>query len=398
MGVVSPCGTTVEAFFANLIAARSGISRVPAEIAPAPSAFVAGQVRDVDMAAAEALPLDRATVFALMAVRQAVSDAAIDFDEETAQDAGVYWGTGLGGATSLEDSYRSLFTTARGRVRPATVVLSMTNAAAAHISMTYGIRGPILNFSTACSSSAASIGEACRAIRQGAADVVIAGGSEALLTLGNLRAWESMRALARPDAVEPSRSCKPFSADRTGVVLSEGAAALILESREHAERRGARVLAEVAGYGNAGDASHIAQPDAAGQVRAMRRALADAGMTPGDIGYVNAHGTATLVGDVIETEALKQVFGAGARSCPVSSTKAMHGHLVGASGALEAIVAVMALRTGIVPPTAHLDRADPACDLDYVPNTAREIRIGAAMSNSFGFGGMNAVLIVRPCG
>jgi 3-oxoacyl-(acyl-carrier-protein) synthase len=263
------------------------------------------------------------------------------------------------------------------------------------VSMKHGFRGPTLNISTACSSSAASIGEAYRLIRNGDADVMLAGGSEALITPGNLAAWDAMRALAHADPADPSRSCKPFSADRTGLVLGEGAAALVLESAERAERRGARVYAELAGYGNASDASNISRPDAAGQVRAMRRALAEARLNAANVGYLNAHGTATQVGDVVETNAIKEAFGCSAQSLCVSSTKALHGHLLGGAGALEMVVSILALAKNTVPPTAHLDRPDPACDLDYVPNEARAANLEAVMSNSFGFGGMNSVLIAK---
>jgi 3-oxoacyl-[acyl-carrier-protein] synthase II len=225
--------------------------------------------------------------------------------------------------------------------------------------------------------------------------VIVAGGSEALLTYGNLRAWEAMRAIAHADPTDPARSCKPFAANRSGLVLGEGAAALILESAERAERRGARIYAEIAGYGNASDAVGISRPDADGQIRAMRAALADAALEPSAIGYVNAHGTATPIGDVVETVALKMVFGDHAGRLCVSSTKALHGHLIGAAGALEATISILALTNGVVPPTAHLDQPDPACDLDYVPNAARRVHLDAVMSNSFGFGGMNAVLVAR---
>jgi len=275
------------------------------------------------------------------------------------------------------------------------VVLGMNNAAAAHVSMKHGLRGPMLNISTACSSSAAAIGEAYRLIRNGDADVMIAGGSEALITPGNLAAWDAMRALAHADAADPSRSCKPFSADRTGLVLGEGGAALVLESAERAERRGARVYAELAGYGNASDAVNISRPDAGGQVRAMRLALDDAELDVAEVGYLNAHGTATQVGDLVETNAIKETFGCHAKTLRVSSTKALHGHLLGGAGALEMVVAIMALARNVVPPTAHLDRPDAACDLDYVPNEARSAPLDVVMSNSFGFGGMNSVLVAR---
>lgn len=397
MGVIAPVGQSVGAVFTELVNARSGIRPVPERLYPGPVSLVAGLV-EFDAAAHwpahEAAHFDRSVQFALVAAKQALSDASLRLNEEESHRAGVYWGTGLGGATAIEDSYRLLYME-NGRVRPTTVVMGMSNAAAGHISIEYGLRGPLLNVSTACSSSAASIGEAYRAIQAGHADVIVAGGSEALLTPGNLLAWNAMRALARPDPADPARSCKPFSANRTGIVLGEGAAALILESAERAERRGARIYAEIGGYGNAADASHISRPEAGGQVRAMRAALADATLAPRDIGYVNAHGTATLLGDVVETNAIKQVFGDEARHVAVSSTKALHGHLLGATGGVEMVAAICALEQGVIPPTAHLECPDPACDLDYVPNEARRATLDAVMCNSFGFGGMNAVLVAR---
>ncbi len=397
MGVVAPVGQSVNEFFGALMDARSGIRPVPQSVYSGPAPLVAGLV-DFDATAHwpphVAAQFDRATQFALVAARQAIADASLDLSEAESHRAGVYWGTGLGGASTIEESYRMLYV-GGGRVRPTSVVLGMNNAAAGQISIANGLRGPLVNVSTACSSSATSIGEAYRAIKGGYADVIVAGGSEALVTYGNLRAWDAMQALAHADPTDPSRSCKPFSANRRGIVLGEGAAALVLESAERAERRGAHIHAEIAGYGNAADASHISKPDAAGQVRAMRAALADAGLAPGDIDYLNAHGTATIVGDVVESCAIKQVFGDHAGRLVVSSTKALHGHLMGATGAVEMVAAIAALERGVIPPTAHLDEPDPACDLDYVPNEARPAHLNAAMSNSFGFGGMNAVLIAR---
>jgi len=397
LGVVAPVGQSVCDFFDGLVAARSGIRRVPSTTISTPNSLVAGLV-DFDSSvywpAHQSALFDRATQFALAAARQAFADAALQLTEQQSLRAGVYWGTGLGGATSIEESYRTFFA-GSGRVRPTAVVMGMNNAAAGQISIAHGLRGPVLNVSTACSSSASAIGEAYRTIKYGHADVIVAGGSEALVTLGNLSAWDAMRALAHADAVDPSSSCKPFSANRTGLVLGEGAAALILEHRDRAMQRGARIYGEIAGYGNASDAFNISKPDADGQMRAMHLALADAELRPDEIDYVNAHGTATQVGDVVETTALKGVF--GDRNCGpcVSSTKALHGHLMGASGAVEMVASVMALDQGIIPPTAHLDEPDPACDLDYVPNEARRAELRAVMSNSFGFGGMNAVLITR---
>ena len=397
MGVITAVGQSVSTFFDALAAGRSGIRPVPTEVYSEPNTLVAGQVA-FDAGAHwpphQAAQYDRVTQLALVAVRCAIADAGLELTEEESWRAGVYWGTGLGGATTIEESYRQLYR-GNGRVRPTTVVLGMNNAAAGHISIANGLRGPLLNLSTACSSSATSIGEAYRAIKAGHADVIIAGGSEALITYGNLRAWDAMQALAHADPADPARSCKPFSANRSGLVLGEGAAAIVLESEDRAVRRGARIHAELAGYGNTADAQGISKPDAAGQMRAMRGALADAGLGTEHIGYLNAHGTATPIGDVIETNAIKQVFGEHARRLPVSSTKALHGHLMGATGAVELVAATCALTHGVIPPTAHLDLPDPACDLDYVPNIAREGRLDAVMSNSFGFGGMNAVLVAR---
>jgi len=397
LGVVAPVGPTVHELFANLVNARSAVRAVGETLCPGTRSLVVALV-DFDASARwpahQAAQYDRATQFALVAVRQALSDASLELTDDESYRAGVYWGTGLGGATSIEESYRQLYA-GNGRVRPTSVVLGMNNAAAAHISITNGLRGPLLNLSTACSSSATSVGEAYRAIKGGYADVIIAGGSEALVTNGNLRAWEAMQALAHADPTDPARSCKPFAADRTGIVLGEGAGALVLESAERAVRRGARIYGELAGYGNAADAVGISKPDAQGQVRAMRMALDDAKASPQEIGYLNAHGTATAIGDVVETNAIKKVFGPSAPALPVSSTKALHGHLMGATGAVELIATIMAMHEGVIPPTAHLAQPDPACDLDFVPNEARTASLAAVMSNSFGFGGMNAVLVAR---
>jgi 3-oxoacyl-[acyl-carrier-protein] synthase II len=397
LGVVSPVGQNASGVFSALVNCRSGIRLATNAAKPNDIGLVAGEI-DFDAsahwAAHQATQFDRATQFALVAARDALADADLGLSEEESLRAGVYWGTGLGGATSIEESYRQLFA-GHGRIRPTAVVLGMNNAAAGHISIANGLGGPVINISTACSSSAAGIGEAYRAIKDGYSDVIVAGGSEALITFGNLRAWDSMQALAHADPADPSRSCKPFSANRTGLVLGEGAAALVIESEDRAVARGAQIHAELCGYGNAADARGISKPDAKGQTRAMRAALAGARMRTSDIGYLNAHGTATTIGDVVETEAIKLVFGADAGALAVSSTKALHGHLMGATGALEMLAAIMALNEGVIPPTAHLEQRDPNCDLDYVPNEARRATLNAVMSNSFGFGGMNAVLIAR---
>jgi 3-oxoacyl-[acyl-carrier-protein] synthase II len=340
--------------------------------------------------------LDRVSYLALAAAIQAVDDSGIEFARENRERCGVSVGTGMGGAATTDEGYRTLYAERSDRIKPFTVIAAMTNAAAAWIGLEYALAGPNLTYSTACSSSAVSVGEAAEKIRSGQVDVMIAGGAEAPLTRGVLRAWDAMRTLASPDKVNPSASCRPFSLTRSGLVLGEGAAFLVLESWEHASRRGARVRAAIGGYGLATDAAHITRPTVDGQARAMRAALQSAGRSHADIDYINAHGTATLQNDAVETAAIKEVFGPRAYQVPISSTKSMHGHLLGAAGALELIICVGCLERGWVPPTMHLDQPDPACDLDYVASAARgDIPLRIALSNSFAFGGTNAVLVAE---
>jgi 3-oxoacyl-[acyl-carrier-protein] synthase II len=399
MGVISPLGNDCEKFFDNLLEGRSGIRKLSAAFAGNLAAGVGGEV-DYDPTARFPRPklalLDRFSQFALEAAAQAIRDAGIEFEESLKDRTGVFVGTGMGGATTIEAGYTEIFLLAKDRVPPHTVPRAMNNAAAGHISIDHGLRGPSFTYSTACSSSAIAIGEACRAIRHGYVDSAIAGGAESLLTLGTIRAWEALRTLAVTDAEDPAASCRPFSKDRTGLVLAEGAGMLVLEELEHASHRGARIHAEVIGYGAASDASHLTRPGEEGQVRAIRLALADASASPDEIDYINAHGTATLAGDVIETAAIKKVFGERAVYIPVSSTKSMHGHLMGAAGAVEFIASIMAIECSAIPPTANLRVPDPECDLDYVPNLGRRgVAVRTVMSNSFAFGGSNAVLIGR---
>lgn len=399
LGVISPVGNGRDFFFGNLLAGRSGIRRLSAEFMPRLATKIGGEA-DFDgtdfFPRAKLALLDRFSQFALAAAREALEDAGIAADDPRKDRAGVYIGTGVGGALTTEGGYADLFTQGKDRVPPYTVIRAMNNSAAAHISIDYSLRGPSLTYSTACSSSAVAIGEACRAIRHGYTDLAVAGGSEAMLTLGTIRAWEALRTLATEDPVDASASCRPFSRDRTGLVLGEGAGILVLESEVHARARGAQVYAELAGYGASSDANHLTKPLREGQAAAMRMALADAGLAPEAIGYINAHGTGTLAGDPIETAAIMDVFGPHARRLAVSSTKSMHGHLMGATGAVEFIAAILALQRGELPPTANLRVPDPECDLDYVPNAARTgVALEAVMSNSFAFGGSNAVLVAR---
>ena len=340
--------------------------------------------------------LDRFSQFALVAAKEAFIDSGLALTESEKPRAGIYFGTGIGGVGTIEEGYVEIYTKEVPRIKPLTVLMAMNNAAASQISMEYGLQGPNVTYSTACSSSSIAIGEAYRLIRHGYADVMLAGGSEALLTYGTINAWISLRTLALPDEKDISASCKPFSKDRTGLVLGEGAAVLILEEAGRAMARGAPIYGELIGYGSASDACHITKPSLDGQIRSMRLAIEEAGIEPREIDHINAHGTATAIGDAVETAAIKEVFGRHAHGIPVTSTKSMHGHMMGATGAVEFSAALLAMKHKSVPPTAHLDTPDPECDLDYVPNVGRTgLDIRTVMSNSFAFGGSNAVLIAR---
>ena len=402
LGVLSAIGNTPETFFANLLAGVSGVAPLeqsfPKRLA---SPFGAAVRFDPREHFTEPLlsTLDRFAQLALVAARQAWQAARMDEAHHSRHRIGVCWGTGLGGAHTIEEEYHQEFLLNSGRVKPYTVLKIMCNSAAAHISLEYALQGPTLTYSVACASSAIAIGEALRLIRNGYAQAIIAGGFEAFLTYGSLRAWGALKALALPDPDNVAALCKPFDRRRSGLVLGEGAAAVVLEDFDTAAERGAPILGELVGYGLSSDAVHISTPDAQGQARAMRSAMEDAQVSPEDIQHVNAHGTATIVGDRVETQALKQAFGGYARSLMISATKSMHGHVMGATGAVEFVATVMATDRQCVPPTAHLREPDAQCDLDYVPLKARSgVPIRYAMSNSFAFGGSNAVLIVRRTG
>ena len=396
IGLLSPLGRGPQAVFDGALAGRSAVTAIAAPYADQLQVGIAAQVA-FDPAAhfpkAKYGALDRVSQFALVSAGDALDDAGIDAAELDPERAGVHWGTGMGGAATLDESYVRIYREGAARTKPLTVPMVMNNAAAAHIALEHGWSGPNLTYSTACSSSAVAIGEAARRIRHGEADLMLAGGAEALLTYGTLLAWEALRTLAMPPAEGPASACRPFAQDRSGFVLGEGAACLVLEDWERARKRGARIYAELTGYGLANDAGHLTLPSAAGQALALRRALADARLDAADIGYINAHGTGTQANDATETAALKLALGAAAPSVPVSSTKAVHGHLLGAAGALEFAIAVLALARQAIPPTAHLWRLDAACDLDYVPLQGREARIDHALSQSFAFGGTGAVLV-----
>lgn len=398
-GVVSPIGSCLRDFDEALFAGRSAIVARAIDlpgIAVPPVPVAACDFDAAAVAAPSRLPLDRGTAMALAAARAAAANAGLakgGFDPER---LGVYWGSGMAGAATFEATCRSVYADRR-RMRPTSVVTTMPNAPLAEIALAFEARGAALAYACACASSAVAIGEAMRAIRAGLVDVAIAGGSEAMLVPGVLASWQAMRVLAPVSGdggggVSAAACCRPFAADRSGFALGEGAAAFVVESETHARARGAAPFGRLAGYASNCDGVHITQPDPAGQARAMRAALADAGLRPCEIGYVNAHGTATAAGDAAEAASLCDVFGAG--NVAVSSTKAIHGHLLGAGGAVELLAALRALGEGRLPPNANVDQADPALRVDLVLGSAREATsLSAAMSNSFAFGGTNAVLI-----
>jgi 3-oxoacyl-[acyl-carrier-protein] synthase II len=340
--------------------------------------------------------LDRVSHLALVAAKQAVANARLSFAAEERATCGVFFGTGMGGAASTDEGYLTFYQERSDRLKPYSVLLAMSNAPGAWIGMEHGLGGPNLTFSVACSSAAVAIGEAWLRIRAGAAPIMLAGGAEAPLTIGTIKAWEALRTLATEDAANPSASCKPFAKDRSGLVLGEGAAVVVLEEWEHAQARGAPIVGELVGYGLCSDSEHITRPSVDGQARAMQLALDSAAVAPAEIAYINAHGTGTLANDAVESAAIRRVFGAAAERIAVSSTKSMHGHLLGAAGAVELVATLLAVRERKVPPTMHLEVPDPECDLDYVPNVAREVPgLELAMTNSFAFGGTNAVLVCR---
>ena len=393
MGAVTPLGHTAPATWAALREGRSAIGPITSLPREALRFGIAAEVRDFDplqhFDEKKLILLDRVSQLALVAAREAIAQSGIDFARENlGENTAVVIGTGIGGEHTNDEASRRMYAENNPRLHPLTIVRLMANAPACQVSIENGLHGPSFATVSACASSNHAIAQAFHMVRSGVASAAVAGGTESCITLGAVRAWEAMRVLA-------DDTCRPFSKQRRGLVLGEGAAVFVPEALDDAERRGAAILAELSGAGMSADAGDIVFPSDAGAALAMKRALADAKLDVGDVGYLNAHGTATQVGDVVETDAVKQTFGCHARTLSVSSTKALHGHLLGAAGALEMVVAIMALARNVVPPTAHLDRRDPACDLDYVPNEARDKQLDAVMSNSFGFGGMNSVLVAR---
>jgi nodulation protein E len=392
LGAVSPVGHSAAAYWSSLLEGVCGIGTITLVPADQLLQKIVAEVKDFDPQAhfndRQIVTLDRVSQFAVVAAREAIASAAITFDDRLSERTATIIGTGVGGQTTHDDNFRRIYRDNASRVFPLTIPKLMVNAPASQISMHCGLRGPAFAVASACASATHAIGQAFHMIRSGQVTCAVTGGTEACITFGTLRGWEAMRVMA-PDA------CRPFSRDRAGMVLGEGAAIIVIEALDHAQSRGAEILGEIVGFGMSADARDLTSPDQGGMARALAGALADARLAPGDIQYINAHGTGTAANDVTETRALRQVFGAYAEKVAISSTKSMVGHALGAAGALELVATIMAVREGVAPPTIGYLGPDPDCDLDYVPNAARPMRIDAALSNSFAFGGLNAVLAVR---
>ena len=400
LGCISPVGLDVTSTWEGLVSGKNGVGSVThfdaSEIATQIAAEAKGFDPESRLAAKEARRMDRFIQLGLCAGLEAFEDSGIDLNSADPNQIGVLIGAGIGGLGTIEETTRQMMEKGARKVSPFYIPSSIINMVSGNLSIMLGLRGPNLAVVTACTTGTHAIGEAARMVALGDADVMIAGGTEAAITPTSMAGFAAAKALSRRND-QPARASRPWDVERDGFVMGEGAGILVLESEEHAKRRGARIYAELAGYGVSGDAHHMTQPAPGGEgaARCMANALRNAQMNPGDIGYVNAHGTSTPLGDLAETMALKAVFGPHANSLMVSSTKSMIGHLLGAAGGVEAVATVKTLFHEVVPPTINLDTQDPECDLDYVPHTAREREVHAAVSNSFGFGGTNGTLVFR---
>ncbi|MCX7681072.1 MAG: beta-ketoacyl-ACP synthase II [Anaerolineae bacterium] len=397
LGAVTPLGNDVPTMWEALLAGRSGVAPITQFDASHIDVRIAAEVKHFDPVALfgrrEARRHDRFTLFAMEAARQAIADSGLRFDDELKRDSGVLIGTAIGGILSLLENYEVLKTAGAHRVSPFLIPMMMPNAASGNVAITYGLRGPNISVASACATGAHAIGEAAEIIRRGDARVMVCGGSEAVIAPLALAGFGNMGAISTRND-EPEKASRPFDAQRDGFVMGEGAGVMVLESLSHALKRGARIYAELVGFGATADAFHITAPDehGLGAAQAMEMALEDAGLVPEDVDYINAHGTSTPLNDRVETKAIRLVFKSHADRLAVSSTKSMMGHLMGAAGAVEALVCVKTLETGWVHPTINYEYPDPECDLDYVPNQARQMHPRVALSNSFGFGGHNACL------
>ena len=401
LGVVTVLGSRLDEFWDNLVAGRSGIRRITMFDASALPCRIAGEIPEFDagefVPAKEARRMSRASLLAFGAAQRAIADSGHPTPFTDPERVGVSFGTAIGGLERVDGGIQTLRTQGLAKVNPFTIPSGLPNMPAFHVSNTFGAVGPSLTVTTACATGTQAIGEGAELIRTGRADVVVAGGTEALIQDYALAGFAVMRALPTSFNEEPGRASRPFDAKREGFVFSEGAACVILERLDHARARGAHLYAEVAGHSSSGDGFHVAAPDpsAAGPIRTMRWALADAGLAPEAVEYINAHGTSTPANDAVETQAIKAVFGEAARRIPISSTKSMIGHAMGASGAIEAVACTLTIERGVIHPTINYEFPDPECDLDYVPNEARRAEVRVALSNSFGLGGQNACLVLR---
>lgn len=394
LGIISPLGLNVEENWKNLSEGRSAIGPIKSiDFTKVAMRFQNGaEVRGYDPVmhfdGGKEAYIDRFAQFSVVAAREALRDSGLELTPALKEQSAIVCGSAVGGQSAIEAGFEDLWVSDRGRVHPLTIPKTMANAGASHISMDLGLSGPAYTVSTACSSANHAIGQAFRLVRDGEAELAMTGGSEAMFTIGMLKAWEAMRVIA-PD------TCRPFSKDRRGMILGEGGAMMVLEPFEAAKARGATIYAEICGFGMTSDAHHLTQPAMHGPSRAMKAALREAGLAPEEVGYINAHGTGTPGNDPVETAAIHDVFGDHVKNLAVSSTKSMHGHALGAAGAIEAVATILAMNRGILPPTANFTVADPECDLDYIPNKPRKQQVTAALSNSFAFGGLNAVVAFR---
>ncbi|OFZ70403.1 MAG: beta-ketoacyl-[acyl-carrier-protein] synthase II [Betaproteobacteria bacterium RBG_16_58_11] len=400
LGIISPVGNTVDEAWANIVAGKSGITRISKFDASAFASQIAGEVKDFDVAQyispKEARRMDFFIHYGIAAGMQAIKDAGLEAKPQDAERIGINIGSGIGGLPFIEDTHKEYLANGPRRISPFFIPASIINMISGNLSIMYGFQGPNLSCVSACATGNHSIGESARLIEHGDADVMIAGGSESCVCPLAIGGFASAKALSTRND-DPTAASRPWDTGRDGFVLGEGAGVVVLEEYERARARGAKIYCELAGYGMSADAYHMTAPleDGSGAARAMRNAMQSAQLRAEDIHYINAHGTSTPLGDIAETKAVKLFFGDHAKKLAVSSTKSMTGHLLGAAGGVEAVFTILAIRDQIAPPTANLAEQDPACDLDYVPNTARKMNIDAALSNSFGFGGTNATLVFK---
>jgi 3-oxoacyl-[acyl-carrier-protein] synthase II len=401
LGVISPLGNSIDEFWSSLNAGKSGIQRI-AQFDPTGFASqIAGEVKDFDpsicISPKDRRRMDKFVQYALVGARQAIDDAQLDVQKEDPYKIGVLIGSGIGSLYTIQEQDRVLIERGPSRMSPFTIPMLIINMAAGQVAITFGLKGPNLAVATACASGNHAIGEAFKIIQRGAAEMMIAGGTESCVCESGVGAFCAMKALSTRRNNEPEKASRPFDKERDGFIMAEGAGIIVLESLEHAKKRNARIHAEIVGYGMSGDAYHMTAPDPEGEgaAYAISQTLQDAQLKPEEVSYINAHGTSTQLNDKVETKAIKKVFGDAAYKVPVSSTKSMTGHLLGAAGAVEFIACCLAIKNNVLPPTINYEYPDPECDLDYVPNKAREAAVDVALSNALGFGGHNASLAIR---